>query len=350
MNEILTHPYFGNPLQAWLIVLLIIIGAIILGRIAFWILSRLIKRAGEVAKTRFGGILVDKIAEPVTFGIALVGIRYALSTLELADNVRNVTKQGLLFLVAVVITWMIARLFSAVFEAYLTPLASKTGADLGQVLPVARRIAVTMIWAVGIIAGLDAIGYEITALLAGLGIGGLALALAAQDAVSNIFGGFTIFVDKPFVVGDRVQAAGFDGNIREVGLRSTRLQTLSGTWVTIPNSTFSNSSVENISREPSRRIVSTLGLTYDTPPEKMREAMEILREIAQEHPHVGENVVTSFNSFGDFSMNITFVYYIEKSGDIWGVQSEMNLAVLEKFNAAQLDFAFPTQTIYTSAG
>jgi MscS family membrane protein len=171
--------------------------------------------------------------------------------------------------------------------------------------------------------------------------------MAAKDTVSNIFGGFTIFTDRPFSLKDRVRVDGFDGTIEEIGIRSTRLRTLSGTLVTIPNATFSGNSVENVSVEPSRKIVLNLGLTYDTTPEAMEKAMTILREIKNAADGVEEKVVIGFNGFGDFAMNILLIYYVSKGADIVGTQTKFNLEILKRFNAEGLDFAFPTQTLYT---
>ncbi len=193
-------------------------------------------------------------------------------------------------------------------------------------------------------------GYDVAALIAGLGIGGLALAMAAKDTVSNVFGGFTIFTDRPFTLNDRIKVAGYEGYIREIGLRSTRLQTLEGRVVTIPNSRFSDTPVENVTLEPSRKVVLNLGLTYDTSPEQMRRALDILTQIGTQHVELEDRLLVSFNGFGDFSMNILFIYYIKSGADILGTQTEINLLILDRFNAAGLEFAFPTQTLYTKSG
>jgi MscS family membrane protein len=171
--------------------------------------------------------------------------------------------------------------------------------------------------------------------------------MAAKDTVSNIFGGFTIFSDRPFKLNDRVKVSGFDGTVTDIGVRSTRLKTLEGRVVTIPNSTFSDTAVENVSLEPSRKVVSNIGLTYDTTPEQMRQAMELLKTIAASNDGAEENVLVAFNAFGDSAMNIIFIYYIKKSADILETQTEMNMKILEEFTRAGLDFAFPTQTLYT---
>ena len=133
----------------------------------------------------------------------------------------------------------------------------------------------------------------------------------------------------------------------DIGVRSTRLKTLEGRIVTIPNSTFSESAVENVSLEPSRKVVSNLGLTYDTTPEQMQQAMAILTNLAAANEALEEKVSIGFNAFGDSAMNILFIYYIKKEGDILGTQTEINMKILEEFTKAGLDFAFPTQTLYT---
>jgi len=189
------------------------------------------------------------------------------------------------------------------------------------------------------------------ALIAGLGIGGLALAMAAKDTVANVFGGFTIFTDRPFVMGDRIVISGFDGTVSEIGIRSTRLKTLAGREVSIPNSRFADSPVENISREPNRKMSLSLGLTYDTPPDRIQRAMDILVEIVEAQGEATEEkVIVGFNSFGDFALGVMVIYYITKGADIMGVQTSVNMAILERFNAEKLEFAFPTQTIHTVAG
>jgi len=185
------------------------------------------------------------------------------------------------------------------------------------------------------------------ALIAGLGIGGLALAMAAKDTVSNVSGGVTVFTDQPFRINDRIKVAGYDGTVLEIGVRSTKLQTLEGRMVTIPNAKFADAPVENVSREPSRKVVLNLGLTYDTQPEKMQQAMDLLKTICDENGNTEEIVTISFNGFGDFAMNIMFIYYISKGADIANTQTEINMNILRRFNNNGLEFAFPTQTLYT---
>ena len=183
-------------------------------------------------------------------------------------------------------------------------------------------------------------GYDVGALLAGVGIGGIAMAMAAKDFVANIFGGITVFIDKPFRVGDRVKVSGIDGTVTEIGIRSTRIRTLQGRTVTIPNNQFTNTVVENVTAEPSRKVSVQLGLTYDATPEDIQKALDILKGIVDNHPHTEEDLTVWFSGFGDFSLNVNCTYYINKKGHWANTPSEINLSILEEFNSAKLDFAF----------
>ncbi|NQU31949.1 MAG: mechanosensitive ion channel family protein, partial [Bacteroidetes bacterium] len=198
------------------------------------------------------------------------------------------------------------------------------------------------------VVGLNNAGYDVTALIAGLGIGSLAFALAAKDSISHIFGGFILFTDKPFTINDRIIAQGYEGIVKEVGVRSTRIQTLDGRMVTLPNGSIANDAIINVSMEDGRKTTVDLGLTYDTTPNSMQLAMDILKEISVENPNIDESkTVTSFTSFGDFALTIRYIYYIKKGASIYDTMNDINMEVLKRFNLNKLEFAFPTQTLYT---
>jgi len=171
--------------------------------------------------------------------------------------------------------------------------------------------------------------------------------LAAQDTIKNIYGGFTIFTDRPFRIGDRIKVDGFDGFVEEIGIRSTRIRTLEKRVVTIPNFKLVEASVENISEEPLRRVLIKLGLTYDTTPDKMNEAMSILKDMPNRVENVAErDIMVAFTDFANSSLVITFVYFIQKDADVMEVPSKVNFEILRAFNDVGLQFAFPTQTLY----
>lgn len=339
--------FYGNTVQEWAISLFIILGAFIVGKVVYWAFGNVIKVVTKRTKNKLDDILVDMIEEPVMFAIILAGAWYAISLLTFSETIFTWIKHIYNVLVVLNVTWFISRFFEAVYENYIVPLAEKTETDFDdQLLPLVRKGVKTIVWILGIIIALDNAGYNVGALLAGLGIGGIAIAMAAKDTISNFFGGITIFTDKPFKVKDRIRISSYDGTVQEIGLRSTRLKTLDGTQVTIPNSMFAESPVENITREPARKIVLLLGLTYDTKPKDMQKAIKILDAIAKKHHEsITEDYKIAFTDFGDFSLGIKFIYYIKKSAEILETQSSMNLHILEQFNKSRLSFAFPTQTI-----
>ena len=347
MNDFLAKEFYHNTISDWGITLLIILGSVILGKIIYWVFGNVIKKLTSKTKTKIDDIIVDMIEEPVVLALTILGLWYGLHRLEFSDGWYEWMGKVYQILIAVNITWLVARLVDAIIEEYIIPLTEKTESDFdNQIIPVVQKGLKTTIWALGIIVALNNAGYDVTALIAGLGIGGLALAMAAKDSVSNIFGGIMIFTDKPFQVGDRIKIGGFDGTITEVGIRTSRMRTLEGRLVTIPNSQFTGNMVENVTVEPTRKVVLNLGLTYDMTAEKMEKAIAVLKEIAAKKNDIEENVLVSFNAFGDFSLGILFIYYIKKESDILDTQTAMNLEILKRFAEHDLEMAFPTQTIY----
>jgi MscS family membrane protein len=348
MKELLQQTFLNNTLETWVVAIGIIIASLILGKVGYWFFSSIMRRLTKRTKTKIDDIIIDMIEEPVVFSVVAAGVWFGLKQLTLPEAVINGINISFQFLLVLLVAWFAARLFDAICKEYLVAMVEASESDLDdQLLPIIRKTVKTIIWALAIIVALNNAGYNVGALIAGLGIGGLALAMAAKDTISNIFGGVTVFTDQPFKINDRIKIDGFDGTVKEVGVRSTRLQTLEGRIVTIPNSKFAGSSVENISREPSRKIVLNLGLTYDTTPEKMQQAMDLLKQIGDNSQNTEDKLIISFNGFGDFAMNIMFIYYIRPEADIANTQTEINMEILSQFNANGLEFAFPTQTIYT---
>ena len=347
MKEFLAREFYHNTITDWGISLLIILGAVIAGKILYWVFGNVIKKLTNKTKTKIDDIIVDMIEEPVVLALTIAGLWYGLHRLDFPQEWYEWMGKVYHILIAINITWLVARLVDAIIEEYIVPLTQKTESDFDdQIVPVVRKGLKSTIWALGIIVALNNAGYDVTALIAGLGIGGLALAMAAKDSVSNIFGGLMIFTDKPFKVGDRIKINGFDGTISEVGLRASRMRTLEGRLVTIPNALFTGNMVENVSEEPTRKVVLNLGLTYDMNAEQMEKGIALLKEIGTNNNDINDEFLVSFNAFGDFALGILFIYYIKKDSDILDTQTAMNLEILRKFGKNGLDMAFPTQTIY----
>jgi MscS family membrane protein len=285
---------------------------------------------------------------PVLLGVIILAIWLAASRLQIDQKTTEILHNTYKFLININITWFIVRTVLALIEEYLIPIAEDPDNKKldSTLIPIIRRTAQGIIWAVGLVMALRSIGVDVAALITGLGIGGLAFALAAQDTIKNIFGGITIYTDRPFRIGDRVVVDGNDGFVEDIGIRSTRLRTLERRVITIPNYKIVEASIINISNEPMRRMLSTLGLTYGTSPEKMNKAIEILKSLPSIINDIDAEVYASFTSFSSFSLDITFICWIKKDADILNTMSAVNLKTLELFNEAGLDFAFPTQTIH----
>ncbi len=347
MKEFLAKQFYGNTIENWLISCGILLGAIIIGKILYWAIGKYVKKLTARTKTDLDDLLVDKLEEPVVYGLVILGFYWGFQRLQFGAGVDNFFSHLFIVVFTLNVTWLFVRTIDALIEEYVVPLVNKSESDLDdQLLPVLRKTIKALFWALGMIIGLNNAGFDVAALIAGLGIGGLALALAAQDTVKNIFGGIMVFIDKPFKMKDRIQINGMDGIVEEIGVRSTRLRTLEGRLITIPNAQFSDNPVENVSAEPSRKIVTNLGLTYETTPDKMEQAMQILKDIVKANPKVEDDALVSFNAWGDFAMGIMLIYFIKSPDDILGAQTEINMAILRQFNEAGLDFAYPTQMIY----
>jgi len=349
MKDFFEKAFYGNTIGEWALAFLVFIASILLSKLVYYIISKVVKQFTRRTKSKLDDIVIDKLEEPVVFAIIITGIWYGLSFLSLPEGLETIKGQAFYFVITFNVAWLIVRLLNAFIDEYLVPLVEKTETDLDdQLLPIARKTISISIWVLAVVVGLNNAGYDVTALIAGLGIGSFAFALAAKDSISHVFGGFVLFTDKPFSINDRIIAKGFDGIVKEVGVRSTRIQTLDGRMVTLPNGSIANDSIINVSMETARKITVDLKLTYDTSPENMQKAMVILQEISKKNQYVDDSrTITAFTAFEDFSLNIRFIYYIKKGSDIFSVMTQINMETLKQFNDNKLNFAFPTQTLYT---
>jgi MscS family membrane protein len=214
-----------------------------------------------------------------------------------------------------------------------------------------RVVAKVLIVVFGFIYLLKAAtGKPMTTLLAGLGIGGLAVALAAQDTLKNLFGSFMLMIDKPFVVGDWVRIEGENATVEEIGLRSTRIRTFGGHVITIPNEKMAGMSIENVQRRPFVRRWLNVTITYDTPPDKVEKAVSLIRDILTDRPELDpcHPAKVHFNEFNDASLNIMAAYWFRKN-DYWesiAFNEKINFEIMRAYEKEGIEFAFPTTTTY----
>ncbi|MBP7151180.1 MAG: mechanosensitive ion channel family protein [Paludibacteraceae bacterium] len=340
----------GNRLSDWGISLLIILGAFLLNKGISLFNKNVIQKITAKSRNRLDDILVKTLEAPVLLGIALIAIWVAARRLDLGAQVDRVIYRAYQILTVLNITWFLVKLTSALINEYLLPLSKEEESNRRldeSMIRILRRILLGIIWAIGIVMALNNAGVNVGALLASLGIGGLAVALAAQDTLKNFLGGLTIFMDRPFRIGDRIITGGFDGTVEDVGIRSTRIRNFDKRIITIPNYKIVDAAIENVSIEPMRRVVLKIGLTYDTSPEKMKEAISILKNMPKKVLEIDSNEVNAyFTDFSESALIITYIYFIKKEADIMNTISKVNTEILDQFNAAGLDFAFPTRTVY----
>lgn len=344
--EFLESIFLGNPLREWGVALAWLVGGVLVGRLVYRWFSRRLKRLTARTASDIDDLIVDQIEEPIALAVVLLGAWFGYDHLHFGEAVDAFMEHVFSIAVALDVTWLAARLIDALMGNFLSHVNERSESKMvSQVTPILQKTLRATIWVLGIIMALNNAGYDVGALLAGVGIGGLAMAMAAKDFVANIFGGITVFVDKPFVVGERVQVAGIDGTVEEIGIRSTRIKTLAGRMVTIPNHKFTDGVVENVTAEPARKVRLDLGLTYDTTPERIEQAIAILEEILVAHVGTQDNTTVWFSEFGPFSLNVSAIYYVLKEADVNLTPGAINLEILRRFNAEGLEFAFPTQTI-----
>ena len=344
--EVLHQEFYGNSILNWAIAVGILILSFVVVKMLYWIFSNVIRRLTSKTKTNLDDVLIDKLEKPLTYLVLILGYWISIHYLVFKEEVELVLENAAYFLLVIDFTAILSRIVDALITEIIMPISEKSDSSFdNQLIPVIQKGVRSIIWILGIIIGLDNIGFDITAMIAGLGIGGLALALAAQDSVKNIFAGIMIFLDKPFRIKDRIQVDGFDGIVEEVGLRSTRLRTLEGRIVTIPNSRFTDNSVTNVTSQPTLKVKLNLGLIYDTDEVQMQKAIDILEDIVKNQEAITDDYAAGFNGFGDFSLNILFIYYVKPDSHWLDTQTLVNKEILRRFNIEGLEFAFPTQTI-----
>lgn len=328
-------------------------------RMVRWLIQRRIERIpsadGQISWSR---LMYKSVTRPLSLLIWVYGIYGALSPLyshfQAADgsNTIHLTIQKIASAGGILALFWFVYLFVSVLDARLALWARSTDSTIDDMLvPLfGKTLRIFIIILAGIIVFQNLTGVKIGPLLASLGIGGLAVALAAKDSIANFFGTLTILFDKPFQVGERIVIDNYDGTVENVGFRSTRIRLLSGHLVTIPNEKLVNSGLENIGRRPNIRWLTNIGITYDTPTEKIEKAVAIVRELLADHEGMHPDLPprVHFNGFNDWSLNIMVVAWYHPP-EYWDFQEWVQRTCLEitrRFSAEGIDFAFPTRTLH----
>jgi len=338
--------FFGSTLRQYLIALIFILLGFAFGKVFYGILSKVVRAFTKKTKTNLDDIMLDLIDTPAVFLIALGGLYIGLEQLTLPLSVEKTVFNLVKVLFVLNIAWVVINFVDAIIISYIVPSTVKESGKIdAAAAKVFGRIFKILAWLIVIIMLITNLGYDVSALLTGLGLGGLAFALAAQDLLSNLFGGFAILTDRPFRLNDRVRWGTHDGFVRDIGFRTTRIETMDGTMLVVPNSELAKVTLENVSKEPARRVVAKIGLVYDTPTKKVKLAEDIIKDIVLKHPDLKDDSVVGFSDFGDFALILTAVYWVKNPDKVMDVKSQVNMDIKARFEKAGLEFAYPTQTL-----
>jgi MscS family membrane protein len=336
----------GFPLWQYAASLVWIILAFFVAAVIDKIVTQQLRRLTARTKTKLDDRLVEVLHTPVKIIITMIMLNAGVHMFQWPDWAESVLSTGFTLTMAGTAIYLAMKLVELLVE-FAEERYFAGDAQMAQLMmPVIGKSLKVFVIVIGALTTAQYLGLPITSVIAGLGIGGVAVALAAQNTLANVFGTITILTDRPFRVGDRVQIDKFDGSIETIGLRSTRLRTLEGHLVTIPNKTMADSPINNISMRPNIRQLITLSLTYGTTPAKMQEAVTILRDIFTKHPRTHDAWIY-WKDYGAHSLDIFIVYWCKSTvfKEFLETMEEINLEIKRRFDAAGLEFAFPTQTI-----
>lgn len=344
--ELLDRVWYANTLRQWLIALAVLGGVFV----AFSLLRRvLVRRLGVLAarsSTRVDDVGVDLVRRTRAYFLFAVALYAASRFLVLTEQARGVIQ---LLMVGVVLLqagrWGNGLIAFGV-EQYLRRSGDADGGARATVQAVgyAARFA---LWSILLITALGAFGIDVTALITGLGIGGIAIALAVQNILGDLFAALAIVLDKPFVVGDFIIVDNVLGTVEHVGLKTTRIRSLGGEQIIVSNNDLLKSRIRNYKRMEQRRIVFTLDVTYDTPPELVARVPTIIREVIEQQSLTRFDR-SHFLAFADSALRVETVYWVldpdfNKYADI---QHAINVELLRRFAAERIKFAFPSRTVY----
>jgi len=336
----------GNPLWQYLAFAIYIALAFLVSKVFDLVLGVWLKRLARRTETETDDMVIELLRGPAKVIAFVVLMHIGLSLFTWPAVMERLLGKMFILIVAFSITYVLLKLVDVLVGQWIRRFVSHDDKSLREALvPIVRGALKGFLLIIAILMTLQNMGVDITGILASLSVVGLALGLAAQDTVANLFGTFTIFIDKPFKIGDRIQLSGVDGAVEQINLRSTRVRNLDGHLVTIPNKTMGNATITNISQRPNIKTTLVIGITYSTPTVKVKEAVEILRDIFI-HPKT-HDVLISFKQFADSSLNIEVVHWFA-TADVReytvGIEA-FNLQIKERFEKAGIEFAFPTRTL-----
>ena len=347
IQKILNYEILFNPLSNYLFILIIIFSSYLL----YYVLKLLIKKElnpyFEGKDFLFKNSIIKNLNSFIKITIVTIVIYLCINILYLS-SFENFKFSLKIFLIVYFVYYLV-KISQIFLNEFLSNSQFKQSINQ-TAIELLIKISKISILVVAFLLIISNLGYDVTALLTGLGIGGLALALAAQDILKNFFSGIFLIFDKNFNKGDKVSFGNTIGLIDEVSLRTTKIKTFDGSVLTVPNSELSNSVLENRTKMPKDKNTMTIGLVYDTSSKKIKKAKEIIKKCILEEEKSDENeIYIWFENFSAYSLDIKVIYYTKYKQSDWPdriyLKDRVNLRIKEKFEKEKIEFAFPTQTI-----
>jgi MscS family membrane protein len=337
----------------WLAVPAMVLAALLLGSVLGWATRRVLGSLAARTRTPWDEALVQRAARPLAVLWAIALVTAVHPSLSLGAGPEAVVDRALRVATYLVLFWGAFRSVDVGFAAAASASFARASPSLLGLLPLGRKLGKVLLLALAVVAILNELGFQVASLLAGLGIGGIALALAAQKTVENLFGSVAIGVDQPFRVGDLVKVDGVLGTVEAIGMRSTRIRTLDRTVVTLPNGKLADMRAETFAVRDRIRLFTNLGLVYGTSAAQLRAVIAGVEAALRAHPQISpDGIAVRFTEFKDSSLNVE-VIASSRTGD-WDaftlVRQELYLEFMAVVERAGTSFAFPTRTVHIMTG
>ena len=345
--EPLRTTFLGNPLWQYLASLIYIVLAFYVAKFLDWLTRVWLRRFTGKTKTTVDDQLLELLNGPIKVVAFVVFLHIGLSIFHWPPLAELWLHKAFVVILAISLTYMALKVTDVLVDLWRGRAVDLEKGMNDQLFIVISKGLKAFLLVIAALVTMQNLGVNVTAAIASLSIGGLAIGLAAQDTLANLFGAVAIFADKPFRVGDRIKLDTVDGQVETIGLRSTRVRSLDGHLITIPNKTMGSATITNVTARPNIKTEMNLGLTYDTPTAKVQRASALLEEIYRAHP-LTSDVWISFNRFDASALNIYVVHWwngVEPKAHLAGMQ-ELNLEIKRRFEAEGIEFAFPTQTVH----
>ncbi|WP_338742206.1 mechanosensitive ion channel family protein [Haloplanus salilacus] len=351
LGTALSDSYLGSTLPQYFLFFAVVGVGAILGRSLGYFYRRRLKRAVEATETELDDIIAHALGGPVVLLGVIAGVAFGRRFLTPVEPLASILGIGVDIPIVVALAWIAVRLTDGLIETYMMEYAERTESKLDdELVPIVSRVTnIAIVTTAGIVI-MDTVGYDVTAIIASLGVGGIAVAFASRKTMADVFGGAHILTTKPFLVDDVVDIDGTAGTVEEVGLRTTRLRDFDGRTITLPNSTIANAEITNITSEGSRRITTFIRLSYDTTPAEMESALDLIESTTNGVDGVDpERTGAWFWEYGDAGMKIRLEYYIADLARWKAVKDGVNRDIQRAFDEADLEMAVPPRTFGVGA-